>query len=102
MYIHKDGALCHNALVRTGSYHSSLTITNVYLLMNKPCRVNFPGAVNSKFTTNLEFSNPSELPALPTYRFLDQDGVIVDKTRKPPDIADKEVLKMYKDMVTGM
>lgn len=38
---------------------------------------------------------------MPTYRILDQDGVIVDKDREPPDISDEEVIKMYKDMVSG-
>jgi len=63
--------------------------------------VHFPGAVNSRFTTNLDFVKPSKLSALPTYRILDQDGVIVDKDKKPLDISEQEVLKMYKDMVTG-
>ena len=35
-----------------------------------------------------------------TYRILDQDGKIVDKDRKPPDVSTDELLKMYKDMVT--
>jgi 2-oxoisovalerate dehydrogenase E1 component alpha subunit len=37
---------------------------------------------------------------MPTYRVLDQDGVVVDKQAKSPDISDEEVIKMYKDMVT--
>lgn len=37
---------------------------------------------------------------MPTYRILDQDGVIVDKDREPPSISDEEVIRMYKDMVT--
>ena len=63
--------------------------------------VHFPGAVNSKFTTTLDYAKPSEASALPTYRILDQDGVVVDKTREPPNISEQEVLKIYKDMVTG-
>lgn len=60
----------------------------------------FPGAVNSKFTTTLDFERPTQKKAMPTYRILDQDGAIVDKDRDPPDISDAELLKMYKDMVT--
>ena len=37
---------------------------------------------------------------MPTYRIIDHEGVIVDKSRSPPAITDDEVLKMYKDMVT--
>ncbi|KAK3637237.1 hypothetical protein LTR56_013775 [Elasticomyces elasticus] len=60
----------------------------------------FPGAVNSKFTSALSFAKPSELDAMPTYRILDQDGIIVDKDREPPDVSTSELLKMYRDMVT--
>lgn len=38
---------------------------------------------------------------MPTYRILDQDGVIVDKARDPPSIDNGELVKMYKDMLTG-
>lgn len=63
-------------------------------------RVHFPGAVNSKFTTTLAFSSPAEKDAMPTYRVLDQEGAIVDKSRPPPEISEEELVKMYTDMVT--
>ena len=63
-------------------------------------RVHFPGAVNSLFTTNLNFSRASEDDAMPTYRVLDQEGAIVDKSQQPPDITNEELLRLYKDMVT--
>lgn len=62
--------------------------------------MHFPGAVNSKFTTTLDYERPSEKPAMPTYRYMDQDGAIVDKNREPIDISDEEAMKMYKDMLT--
>ncbi|KAH9810750.1 Dehydrogenase E1 component [Teratosphaeria destructans] len=62
--------------------------------------VHFPGAVNSKFTTSLVFSKATEEDAMPTYRILDQEGVVVDKTAEAPKISKDELLKMYKDMVT--
>lgn len=64
--------------------------------------VEFPGAVNSKFTTNMDFARPSQKVAMPTYRVLGQDGTIVDKDKDPPDIGEAELIKMYKDMVTGL
>lgn len=64
--------------------------------------VRFPGAIDSKFTTNMSFINPSEHAAIPTYRVMDSDGVIVDKSRGPPDVASEEVITWYKNMLTGM
>lgn len=63
--------------------------------------VHFPGAVDSKFTTKLSFERPSTHPAIPTYRFMDSDGVVVDKAREP-DMPDEEVLAWYKNMLAGM
>lgn len=63
-------------------------------------RVCFPGAVNSKFTTDLQFVKASDKEAMPTYRILDQDGAIADKSKDPPEIEDAVVLKAYKDMLT--
>ncbi|KAK5171674.1 hypothetical protein LTR04_007107 [Oleoguttula sp. CCFEE 6159] len=62
--------------------------------------VHFPGAVNSRFTTSLKFAQPSQQDAMPTYRVLDQDGVIVDNDKEPPNVSEEEVFKMYKDMLT--
>lgn len=36
---------------------------------------------------------------MPTYRILDQEGVVVDQAQQPPDISNEELLRMYKDMV---
>ncbi|KAL9604681.1 MAG: hypothetical protein Q9219_000401 [cf. Caloplaca sp. 3 TL-2023] len=63
--------------------------------------VHFPGAVDSKFTTNLSFERPSTHPVIPTYRFMDSDGVEVDKGREP-GVSDDEVLTWYDNMLTGM
>ncbi|KAL8677176.1 MAG: hypothetical protein Q9186_006379 [Xanthomendoza sp. 1 TL-2023] len=63
--------------------------------------VRFPGAVDSKFTTKLSFEHPSTHPAIPTYRFMDSNGVVVDKAREP-GVSDEEVLKWYTNMLTGM
>jgi hypothetical protein len=58
--------------------------------------------VNSKFTSTLEIARPQDKNAMPTYRIMDQDGVVVDKTRAPKDISDEEMIKLYKDMLTGI
>ncbi|KAJ5595003.1 uncharacterized protein N7459_001211 [Penicillium hispanicum] len=63
-------------------------------------RVLFPGAVNSKFTTEMSFLKASDLPAIPTYRVIDADGELVDKARGPPEVSDEEVLTWYKNMLT--
>lgn len=63
--------------------------------------VHFPGAVNSKFTTDLAFEHPSTHPAMPTYRVMDSDGIIVDESRRPSDVSNEEILTWYKNMLTG-
>ncbi|KAL2818769.1 thiamine diphosphate-binding protein [Aspergillus cavernicola] len=63
-------------------------------------RVRFPGAVNSKFTTEMSFINPQDMPSIPTYRVLDSDGVLVDKDRKPLGVSNEEILVWYKNMLT--
>ena len=57
--------------------------------------------MNSKFTTELVFEQPSTHTAMPTYRVMDSDGTIVDESRKPSDISNEEVLTWYKNMLTG-
>ncbi|KAL9041759.1 MAG: hypothetical protein Q9214_003997 [Letrouitia sp. 1 TL-2023] len=53
--------------------------------------VHFPGAVDSRFTTKLSFEHPASIPAIPTYRVMDSDGVIVDEGRAP-DVSNEDVL----------
>ncbi|KPM35064.1 2-oxoisovalerate dehydrogenase subunit alpha, mitochondrial [Neonectria ditissima] len=60
--------------------------------------VSFPGALKSAFVSSLKFENPESYPALPTYRVVDQHGVVVDSSFTP-DIGDEEVIRLYKDMV---
>jgi len=52
------------------------------------------------FTTDMAFTQPSRSEAMPTYRILDQDGAIVDKSKDPPPVDDAELTKMYTDMLT--
>ncbi|KAK4506599.1 hypothetical protein PRZ48_000331 [Zasmidium cellare] len=62
-------------------------------------RVHFPGAVNSRFTSNLDFARATEEDAMPTYRVLDQEGQVIDQNHAP-DIGDEEAIRLYKDMVS--
>lgn len=64
-------------------------------------RVNFPGAVNSKFTNDLTFQRPSTYDAIPTYRIMDANGVIVDESKSPNDVSNEEAIGLYKHMLTG-
>ncbi|KAI5922842.1 thiamine diphosphate-binding protein [Camillea tinctor] len=61
--------------------------------------VSFPGAVKSAFTSDLKFALPSDYPALPTYRVVDQDGDVVDQAFEQ-DISNEEVVKLYRNMLT--
>jgi hypothetical protein len=65
---------------------------------NKSCRVLFPGALNSEFTDKLDFIQPSQLDAIPTYRVMNQYGEIIDK-EIGVETEDEEALQIYKNMV---
>ncbi|RCI10286.1 hypothetical protein L249_8557 [Ophiocordyceps polyrhachis-furcata BCC 54312] len=60
--------------------------------------VSFPGALKSAFTSSLKFEKPESYAALPTYRVVDQHGVVVDQAFEP-DIPDEQIIKLYKDML---
>ncbi|KPI45681.1 2-oxoisovalerate dehydrogenase subunit alpha, mitochondrial [Cyphellophora attinorum] len=62
--------------------------------------VNFPGAVNSKFTTAMAFQNPAQELAMPTYRYMDADGNVVDTSRELTPVSDEEVTTWYRNMLT--
>lgn len=67
------------------------------------CSVQFPGAVNSKFTTDMTFITPADLPHIPTYRVMDSDGEMLDKSQqRPVDVSDEEIITWYKNMMSGM
>ncbi|ODA80802.1 hypothetical protein RJ55_03762 [Drechmeria coniospora] len=60
--------------------------------------VSFPGALKSAFTNTLQYEVPESYKALPTYRVVDQHGVVVDGSFRP-DISDEQIVKLYKDML---
>ncbi|PKY03062.1 branched chain alpha-keto acid dehydrogenase complex, alpha subunit [Aspergillus campestris IBT 28561] len=62
-------------------------------------RVQFPGAVNSKFTTEMSFINPTDLPSIPTFRVMNSDGELLDPNRKPLGVSNEEILTWYKNML---
>lgn len=57
----------------------------------------FPGAVDSKFTSALQFEHPSTYAAIPTYRAMNPDGDIIDPSITPT--SDKLALEMYNSML---
>lgn len=63
-------------------------------------RLYFPGAVNSKFTSEISFTRPADIPAMDTFRIMDQDGTPVDESRPDLGLSNEQILKMYKDMMT--
>lgn len=84
---------------------NSTTTNNPSTVSQRPGadHVHFPGAVDSKFTSRLTFQRPSMGPsqAIPTYRIMDSDGLIVDEERSPDKyVSDDEAVKMYLDMMT--
>jgi len=80
---------------------SAISVRSASNLSQRPDSnyVSFPGALKSAFTSKLSFAHPSEHPALPTYRVLDQNGKVVDQSFEA-DLKDEEVVKLYRDMLT--
>ena len=50
----------------------------------------------------MDFIHPAEQTAIPTYRVMDSDGLIVDTSREPTDLDPAEVVTWYKNMVAGL
>lgn len=48
----------------------------------------------------MRFQNPAENSAMATYRIMDADGNVVDKTRDPQNASDDEIIKWYRLMLT--
>lgn len=83
--------------------NTEYSMANQKVVIGNWCRVRFPGAVNSKFTTDMAFITPADLPHIPTYRVMDSDGELLDKSReRPVDASDEEILTWYKNMMSGM
>lgn len=61
----------------------------------------FPGAVNSRLTSKMNFLKPAEVAPIATYHVMDAESSVADSTREPPDVTDEQVLGWYKNMVTG-
>ncbi|KAF1845522.1 uncharacterized protein K460DRAFT_286641 [Cucurbitaria berberidis CBS 394.84] len=61
-------------------------------------KVLFPGALNSEFTSTLDFLQPSQTQAISTYRVMNQYGEIIDKDIGV-ETTDEEALDLYKNMV---
>jgi 2-oxoisovalerate dehydrogenase E1 component alpha subunit len=53
--------------------------------------------VDSKFTSDISFEQPSTYPAIPIYRAMSPDGEIISPTVTPP--SDSEALLLYENMV---
>lgn len=51
----------------------------------------------------MTFVTPSDMPHIPTYRVMDSDGEMLDKSQeRPVDVSDEEILTWYKNMMSGV
>ncbi|KAI8819846.1 thiamine diphosphate-binding protein [Fimicolochytrium jonesii] len=60
-------------------------------------KVLFPGATGSHYTEKLNFQR--NVDSIPTYRVLDLDGNVIDKSQDP-ELSKEVALKMYTSMLT--
>lgn len=65
---------------------------------DSPC---FPGAIDSPFSSNMEWIVPAEHPRIPTFRILNIDNKIEDASLLTSEIPKDEIVRWYKNMVTG-
>lgn len=49
----------------------------------------------------MKFEAAGDAPAIPTYRLMDTDGVVIDPAHVPK-VSKETAVKMYRDMVAGM
>ena len=49
----------------------------------------------------MDFVVPSNYPVIATYRVMNLDGVLEDKTRAQPKVTGEQALTWYKNMLTG-
>lgn len=86
------------SITKTLSLAASLRAASSVSQRPNSDHVSFPGALKSAFVSSLSFEHPESYTALPTYRVVDQHGVVVDQSFTP-DISDEAVVKLYKDML---
>jgi len=71
------------------------------LLQSEPSKeveyANYPGASKSYFTTELKFQNSMQV--IPTYRVLNNEGVVLDPAQDPK-FSPEKLTQIYKQMIT--
>lgn len=49
----------------------------------------------------MDFLKPENLPPIATYRVMNLDGTLKDRTRASPNVSDEQALTWYRNMLTG-
>ncbi|KAJ6017892.1 thiamine diphosphate-binding protein, partial [Penicillium sp. IBT 35674x] len=62
----------------------------------------FPGAVDSPFSSKMEWIIPAEHTRIPTFRILNMQNKIENPALLTSNIPKDEILQWYKNMVTGI
>ncbi|KAH6695144.1 thiamine diphosphate-binding protein [Plectosphaerella plurivora] len=60
----------------------------------------FPGAIDSPWSTNMNWIVPTDQTRISTYRVLDYENKIADPTQISSPIPPEDIVKWYKNMVT--
>ncbi|KAF4493703.1 2-oxoisovalerate dehydrogenase subunit alpha, mitochondrial [Fusarium agapanthi] len=60
----------------------------------------FPGAVDSPFSSKMEWLVPTDTPRIPTYRILNSENRVGDPVQITSEIPKDEILQWYMNMVT--
>lgn len=57
--------------------------------------------MDSPLTSKMEWVVPTDTPRIPTYHIMNSDNKLQDPAENISDITKDDVLKWYKNMVTG-
>ncbi|UPK94105.1 hypothetical protein LCI18_005040 [Fusarium solani-melongenae] len=60
----------------------------------------FPGAINSSFVRTMQWTEPSTIPTIPTYRIMNSNSIIEDESQVSSEVTPERVLGWYKNMLT--
>ena len=85
-------SLVRNCLARGGRGHAR----SVRARYSTESLAQFPGA-RAAYTNNLEILIPDVSKGIPIYRVMGRDGKVIDESHDP-NIAEEEMLHMYKSM----
>ncbi|RSL87339.1 hypothetical protein CEP51_002308 [Fusarium floridanum] len=96
-YLVNRGLAAH---CRTPNASRSVRWSSTSTLATQDGQPRFPGAINSSFVRKMQWTEPSTIPTIPTYRIMNSNSIIEDETQVSSEVTPERVLGWYKNMLT--